>query len=45
VVTLLDDAGRIAERVEGLARPVTPFVEALERLARGGATAPADSAR
>lgn len=45
VVTLLDGAGRIVERVEGLARPVTPFVEALERLAREGGTATAASAR
>lgn len=32
VVTLLDAEGRVAERSEGLARPVEPFVEALDRL-------------
>lgn len=38
VVTLLDAEGRIAERVEGLAGPVEPFVKALERLAGAGET-------
>lgn len=32
VVTLLDHEGRVAERSEGLARPVEPFVAALESL-------------
>lgn len=32
LLTLLDPEGRVAERSEGLARPVDPIVEALERL-------------
>jgi len=32
VIALLDAAGRIVERSEGLARPVEPFLKALEKL-------------
>lgn len=36
LVTLLDAEGRIAGRIEGLAQPVDPIVDALERLPTDG---------
>lgn len=45
LITLLDSRGRIAARSEGLARPVGPIVEALERLHDNAEHTDAASAR